>query len=344
MALPRRLMFEAPRLIVEPRLGHILAPDCGEADALGFRNAAVPERADVIFVGDSQTYGFALRRSESLPATFATLTGRPAYGMALGGYGPVQYRELLHRALRLHLDAFVVVLYFGNDLVDAHRFAGLKGAEDLRDPGRTYPQRPTDAEYETDVVPNLAVGATEALTRTSCLANWLAFRTKALLKTAPAFTAIYGQERDAPAFAGGAIATLFTPHYREAAVDGRDAAVRDGLRITLRCLDDIAVRCRAAGVRPVLVPLLTKETVYRDLLVARGEDTRALDALAAAESSVRDTVVAAASTAGWRIADPTAAFLTALGAGRPMWPRIADGHLAAGGVAVLAGVVRDALR
>ncbi len=336
--------YEPARMVVEPRLGQILAPDCGEADAWGFRNASVPERVDVVFLGDSQAYGYALRRSEAVHAAFTTLTGRTAYGMALGGYGAVQYRELTRRALHLRPSAVVIVLFLGNDLIDAHRFAGLEGAEDLRDAEVNYPPNPTDADPALEPEPNLAAGAVAAVTRLSRIANWVAFRVRAVLKTSAALTAIYGREHGAPAYEGGAVTTLFTPHYRLECMNPEDLRVRDGLRITRLCFEHIAALCRDAGVRPLLVPLPTKETVYREFLAALGHDTRFLDALATAESAARTTVTAMAQDAGLAVADPTGAFLAELRADRPVWPRIADGHLAAGGAAVVAAVVRDALR
>jgi hypothetical protein len=336
--------YEQAQMVAEPRLGQILARDSGEADRWGFRNATVPERADAVFLGDSQAYGYALRRSEAMPQAFATLTGRVAYGMALGGYSPVQYRELTRRALSLRPSAIVVVMFLGNDLVDAHRFGGLEGAEDLRDPQVDYPPHPTDAEPIAEPEPNLAAAAVALLTRWSRLANWAAFRVRAVLKTSAALTAIYGREPGAPAYEGGAVTTLFTPEYRLEYLNTDDMRVRDGLRMTERCLRDIATMCRAAEVQPVLVPLPTKEAVYRAFLAERGQPTHRLDALAAAEAKICAAVSQMARAAGITVADPTAAFLAELRADRPVWPRFADGHLAASGAAVVAAVVRDALR
>jgi hypothetical protein len=67
----------------------------GGLDAWGFRNREVPDTADIVVIGDSQTYGSSARMDDSWPYVLGRLTGRRVYNMSLGGYGPNQYLHLL---------------------------------------------------------------------------------------------------------------------------------------------------------------------------------------------------------------------------------------------------------
>src|SRR5713226_1276247 len=60
----------------DPILGHRLAPYVTGHDALGFPNARVPERVDVVAVGDSQTYGWGATRENSWPQQLGRLLGQ----------------------------------------------------------------------------------------------------------------------------------------------------------------------------------------------------------------------------------------------------------------------------
>jgi lysophospholipase L1-like esterase len=79
--------FLQARLVDDPILGYRIAPYTTGHDALGFRNAHVPERVDVVAVGDSQTYGVSATRENSWPQQLGRLLGQSVYNMALGGYG-----------------------------------------------------------------------------------------------------------------------------------------------------------------------------------------------------------------------------------------------------------------
>jgi hypothetical protein len=61
-----RLAFEPldyllPERVPDDLLGFRVAPYSGRHDAWGFRNRRVPERVDIVTIGDSQTYGWASR-------------------------------------------------------------------------------------------------------------------------------------------------------------------------------------------------------------------------------------------------------------------------------------------
>src|SRR5262245_42445916 len=78
-------------LIDDPILGSRIKPQTTGHDALGFRNTEVPQSANVVAIGDSQTYGVSAGRDDSWPHQLGMLLSEPVYNMALGGYGPLQY-------------------------------------------------------------------------------------------------------------------------------------------------------------------------------------------------------------------------------------------------------------
>ena len=50
-----------PTLVADDFLDHRVVGHTGGHDAWGFRNRAVPSRADIVCIGDSMTYGVAAR-------------------------------------------------------------------------------------------------------------------------------------------------------------------------------------------------------------------------------------------------------------------------------------------
>ena len=94
----------------------------GPTDLLGFRNRAVPSVADVVVIGDSQTWGNNATLELNWPSQLGEALGvkRPVvYGMAVGGWGAVEYLEIFPKALRLRPRVIVVALYAGNDPLDS---------------------------------------------------------------------------------------------------------------------------------------------------------------------------------------------------------------------------------
>src|SRR6267142_847266 len=87
--------FLQPELVRHPVLGRVVAPGSAGHDAWGFRNPEVPACADLIAIGDSQTYGVSAPRTGSWPAQLGRLRGETVYNLALGGYGPPDYLYLL---------------------------------------------------------------------------------------------------------------------------------------------------------------------------------------------------------------------------------------------------------
>lgn len=314
-------------LCPDARLGHVIAPLTGGTDANGFRNAARPERCDVLFVGDSQTWGFGVDIDEAFPQRFAALTGAVCYQMADGSYGPVQYRELVRRGLALSPRRVLVAFYFGNDLVDAADYAGLDGAEDVRTPDRTYRVR-RNPEFDGPNAPNCTMAAVDRVLAASRLLDAAANVVKSRLRGG-----VLDRDPGSVPFADPTAPTILTPAYRLQALDTERPLVRDGAMVTARCFDAIAALCRDAGAECVLLAIPTKEYCYATW---RGDEVPELAALRRAEDAARAAVFAAAVRAGLRVVDLNGPLLDSLRSGAPPWRRGGDGHLGRGGHEVAA--------
>ena len=113
----------------------------GPNDLLGFRNRYVPNRADVIAIGDSQTYGVNAALEGAWPKRIAAhVDGElEIYNMGMGGWTGNQYLEMLRPALHFAPKVLVVAYYTGNDAIGA--FISTYGSE------RWHDLRP-DPEFE----------------------------------------------------------------------------------------------------------------------------------------------------------------------------------------------------
>src|ERR1043166_1793444 len=107
-------------VVSDPQLGVRIPPNSPGHDANGYRNAAGRQQADIVAVGDSQTWGVNVQAADAWPQQLEKIVQRPVYNMSVGGYGPVQYWQLIPKAVSLSPKVIVVGLYFGNDLYDAY--------------------------------------------------------------------------------------------------------------------------------------------------------------------------------------------------------------------------------
>jgi len=236
-----------------------------------------------------------------------------------------------------------VVFYFGNDLMDAHRFAALDAWSHYRDPALEYPPPPSAAS-EVKRAPNWVIAGLEAVIDQSALLSRLDSSVRRRLQQSRHFAAIRWSEADEPSYAEGRIGTYFTPRYRTPAVDARRPQVRDGLRITERCFEELAARCTAADVALVVLLLPTKEAVYVQFLADRGEAASSALALhGRAEAEVTHRVQASLDRLELTVVDCTHGLLAALKDDRAVWPATSDGHLNAAGANLVAKLLRQAI-
>lgn len=268
-----------PRLEADPILGFRLQPGSGGHDAWGFRNPAVPERAEVVAVGDSQTWGVAARWEESWPAWFSRMTGQGVYNLGIGGYGPIEYLHLLEaKALPLDPELVVVGLYFGNDLRDAYfSVAARRHWESFRTASMpAYPDEQLPGTFSR-VIPDLVQMSRLKRMRTWFRRHSMLFR---IIEEGPVGQRInaWGDQTEGFSRIGCVVTidepfpTIFQPEYRYEALDLEDPAVVEGLDVTLRVLDRMSDMAAQAGVKFLVVLIPTKESVLLESMTQPAND------------------------------------------------------------------------
>lgn len=103
-----------------PNLGPV-----GPNDLLGFRNITIPDQADVIVIGDSQTYGNNVIIWENWPHFMEVNlpAGTSVYSMATGGWGALQYLYAFSKAVFLSPKVVIIAFYSGNDSLETFNLA-----------------------------------------------------------------------------------------------------------------------------------------------------------------------------------------------------------------------------
>lgn len=101
--------------------------NAGPNDLLGFRNLSVPNSADVVFIGDSQTYGNNAPFENTIPSfsesALRNVSDNRVYSMATGGWGALQYYYMAQKALAFSPKVLVVCFYSGNDPMESFALA-----------------------------------------------------------------------------------------------------------------------------------------------------------------------------------------------------------------------------
>ncbi len=203
-----------------PTIGSI-----GPHDILGFRNRQIPNVADIVVLGDSQTYGNNAILEQNWPSYMAEQLAIPdenVYSMAVGGWGAVQYLEMFHNAAAFLPRVVVVAFYTGNDPLESFKMAyGYDYWKALRpDPGLAAAD-----------VPKVAYPPPES-------EHW-------------SVTFHDGSE------------TVFTPKFRYAS-NGNHPAVRAGYGIMLRVAESISHLASGHEISIVYTIIPSKELVYRN--------------------------------------------------------------------------------
>jgi lysophospholipase L1-like esterase len=86
----------------------------------------VIQRAEIVAIGDSQTYGRGATLEASWPHQLEMKTGQTVYNMAWGGWGPVEYAFIVEEARQLSPKLVVIGLYTA-DIADAFLAVYLRG-------------------------------------------------------------------------------------------------------------------------------------------------------------------------------------------------------------------------
>lgn len=341
--------------VSHPVLGLKVPDGAPGHDSRGFRNAAALARADVLVIGDSQTWGVNATLEEAWPQQLGRGLGRSVYNVSQGSFGTLHYSALFGLARELRAGTVVVALYLGNDLYDSYRLAyqrehwahlrlsvpGLERDtleprasalwdEHEREQGR-YGRRPPSL-WGQWLQGHTAVG--RLLQRAGLLTTDVWHNAGAAWARAHPS---HGVVCEAP------VRTVLTTAYRLVAVDASDIRIREGVRLSLWALDAMRTEAEAIGARLMVVLIPTKERAHAEAMAAR----RALDPvharLVASEDERRAEILAHLGTRGIEALDVLPAMSREIGAGRALYPTTTESHPAPAGYRVIAEAVARAL-
>lgn len=338
-------------LVRDPILGKRIQPLTTGHDALGFRNSNVPSHAEVVAIGDSNTYGVGVPLEGSWPHQLGMLLVDSVYNMGLGGFGPLQYLHLAQVIAKpMTPRVWVVGFYFGNDLMDAYYVA--HGTPHWKDWRLSVRSSGTTTEFDE-------AGMAEPKKRFASLRNWLS-RHSLLYSVlrATVLQRLASLEREQmlsqstpdvqwawsdPAKAS--VRTVFTPKVRLAAVDIENAPVLEGLQISKRAMAAIKSEADLNGVKLIVVLIPTKERAYcAQLMVSAARLPLSHARLCEAETKTKAEFMQTLEKHGIHTIDATAALEAKIAQHVQLYSVDSDSHLQTAGYGVVAQLVADVIR
>jgi hypothetical protein len=263
----------------------------------------------------------------SWPAQLGALSGRSVYNLALGGFGPQDYRYLFENlALELAPQVVVIGTYLGDDLPRA--------ADAGAPPAPVAPARDTRPLGDLrSWLSRHSVLYQAVKLEVPALANALRFRAAA--REARAGVVVLEHPVSA---------TAFVPRLRLDALDPSQAKNRRGLTRAREILFRIDQRCRIRALTCLHLLIPTKESVYADLAAERldASERAQIAAVVNAEARVRDELVRFFDANQMAWVDPLPDLRAAVD-GERLYPAGRDGHPTGAGYRIVARAVQGKL-
>jgi lysophospholipase L1-like esterase len=348
------------KLIDDPILGQKLAPYTQGHDANGFRNASVPRQADIITLGDSQTWGVNAKREDSWPQQLSRISGHNVYNMALGGFGPVQYHVLTSEALSLSPKLIIVAVYLGNDIYDAYSMVyqheNYRNLRDVKAPkdftvDTVGPRAGSFWNQEKEFHANFGRGTVSGLSfwlREHLAIGRLLNRTGLWPGSADVDFEIdrhwaLNQPNHGIICENPAIKTVFTTAYRLEGLNLDEPRIAEGLRITKNLIGDMKRQADASKVRLLILLIPTKESAYAGVMSEKKDSNPTYGKLIEMEGRVRKEIVEECRTQNIDCLDTLAYLSQALGRGEAIYPTSTESHPNPRGYSVIASAVNNNL-
>ncbi len=350
LALPRSDFLQAD-LRDHPILGQMIAPGDNGHDTLGFRNPVFPPQADIVAIGDSNTYGINARSHESWPGHLQAILGRTTYNAGLGGFGPLHHLHVMRDiAPRFKPKVEVVALYLGNDLLDAYNLAhqfdhwkayriGVRPEGSMTDGERLWHEANAGEEHA-----RFLGGLRDWLSMNSMLYSVArhvvltplvtALRQKSATPEDPEMKMPWTDPRHPD------VKVLFTSKVMLGAEDPGVAQIEEGIRISERALADMAALSQQRGVKLVVGFIPTRERAYCQALTKTGAAMPASHRrLCEVEPATVARLARAAQAAGATVVDTTQAMEAAIERGVKVYPQGIDSHALSAGYRVMAEAI-----
>ncbi|MBI1184772.1 hypothetical protein GC194_10895 [bacterium] len=335
-------------LIDDPILGQRIQPLRGDIDVNGWRNLSVPTKADIVVLGDSQTYGVNADVDETWPAQLAQILDKDVYNMSLNGYGPPQYEALIEEALTHSPDIILIGLYFGNDIADSYQYTyDLEYFESRRLPTLTLLDRKEFSSVIDTVGINTIASLYTDLPESSPdfqyilglfqhetsigqlifgLQNPIAIQAQdsQVIDETIKLTEQYPRLLDY--YYNNNIFTIFTPAYRLAVQDFNFAFIREGQRLTLEIIANIQDKLKSTTTDLYFILIPTKEFVFRKAVSNRTNSNLTYQALIQAETRMREVIINFLDQRNIAYIDTASCLEMAIVEDKEIYPRNFDGH------------------
>jgi GDSL-like Lipase/Acylhydrolase family len=350
LALPRSDFLEAD-LLDHPILGQMVKPGDNGHDALGFRNPRFPAQADIVAIGDSNTYGVNARSHESWPGHLQSILGRTTYNAALGGFGPLHHLYAARDMTpRFAPKVEVVAMYLGNDLVDAYNLAhekdywkayriGTRPVGVLTEGERVWHEanaKEVNARFMGPVRDWLAMNSMlYSVARHVVLTPAaIAMRQKATTLDDPEMKMPWADPKHPE------VKLVFTSKVILGAEDPDVPQIEEGIRISERALGEIVADAKARGVKLVLAFIPTKERAYCGALKQSGAALPASHLrICEVEPATQARLARVAQRSGVPVVDTTPALEAAIERGVKIYPQGVDSHAVSAGYRVMAETI-----
>ncbi|MCZ6800316.1 MAG: SGNH/GDSL hydrolase family protein [Nitrospirae bacterium] len=264
-------------------------PQWKEHDNRGFRNRAPLDRAAIVTLGDSHTYGLHVSAKHTWPVLLSQQLQQAVYNMGMPNYGPTHNFTNLKVALSLHPDIVLLGFYFGNDFYDSfHHVQSEKTLESFTSPSNLEAINVREAqgtiEKQSTTYFRLCRGQGEqeflGVQATSSMRAYLSAHSRlyGLLRSAKKVVMSSIRQRKpleqtlqtvksddfvyCSVFRGQSWKTILKAPYRNLALNDSDPRIRAGVDIAKSYMKRIKQEVVAAGAEFVVVLFPTKENVF----------------------------------------------------------------------------------
>lgn len=297
--------------IPDKHVVHRFNPGSRDIDKKGFRNPNVPRTAEIITLGDSQTYGLGVLPSDAWPRRLESMSGRRVYGMAVGGFSPAHSLNLWDEASDFQPKIVIEALYSGNDLYDAYSLVYNYGQlPELKNNDLTLQEKiktlnkaetiseQTDKTFTDDFLISSKKSKEVSISPLRSLLGhskiYGLFRRinyelghiserRALSKKIPESEKWMKEKvhtkktrKNYEIFDNGQFKTIFESEYRSIALNLQDPRIQEGHQIVVKAIEKMSQLGKDRGIRFFVVLIPTKELVFQDLVKDPSESYRTL--------------------------------------------------------------------
>ena len=268
LAFPSLLRSRQAVGIPDRVLTHRGNPEYLEHDRDGFRNPVHMAHADIVTLGDSQTYGTGVDSEDVWPRQLERLSSFTVYNMAFGGWGPTHSLILFDEALTLNPDIIIKAFYSGNDLYDSYNHVYNKGQlSELKTSSPDVLETIKYLKKEKSIekqIGNKAEAHNGGIFKK--INNYLLQHSNIYAIA----SAVYDKLSAAKSVSEPEqaekydLTTIFTPEYRLTVLNLDDARIAEGHRIALKAINEMNDLAKTYHKRFIVVLIPTKEFVFRN--------------------------------------------------------------------------------